>query len=208
MARLLSIDKDAVFGKLIRFWAWIDKNSVDGVVDGVVDADVDKLCFQNGFAHALAQVGWIHIDAVTERLTIPKFDRHNGESAKKRALKSERQARWRENCDPYVDNAPSTKASTREEKRRSKTLAPNGAFEQFWNAYPKKRSKDQALKAFAKINPDEQLLSAMLAAVKQAETREDWKRDGGQFIPYAATWLNAGGWKDEDPAQPKLRVAM
>lgn len=25
----------------------------------------------------------------------------------------------------------------------------------------------------------------------------DWKKDGGQFIPYPATWINRGGWEDE-----------
>lgn len=79
-------------------------------------------------------------------------------------------------------------------------------FEAFWRSYPKKRSKDQAAKAFDKINPDEQLLAVMVAAIERAKTRDDWKKDGGQFIPYAATWLNAGGWKDEDtPLAPILK---
>ena len=71
-------------------------------------------------------------------------------------------------------------------------------FGQFWAAYPKKKSKGEAERRFAKINPDEQLLATMLTAIEQAKTSRDWQKDGGQFIPNPATWLNAKGWLDED----------
>jgi hypothetical protein len=70
-------------------------------------------------------------------------------------------------------------------------------FDQFWPAYPKKRSKGQAEKAWAKINPSEQLFEAIMCGLKRAKTSEDWRREGGQYIPYPATWLNAKGWEDE-----------
>lgn len=71
-------------------------------------------------------------------------------------------------------------------------------FEQFWTAYPKKVSKGQAEKAWAKLSPDEQLLSRILSAVGRAKTRVDWLKDAGQFVPYPATWLGARGWEDAD----------
>ncbi|HOG17671.1 MAG TPA: replication protein [Syntrophales bacterium] len=70
-------------------------------------------------------------------------------------------------------------------------------FEAFWTAYPKKKSKGQAEKAFFRTNPDEQLAAVMMAAIERAKTSEEWLKDGGQFIPYPATWLNARGWEDE-----------
>src|SRR5688572_29570076 len=103
MARHLNIHKDAVVGKMVRVLAWFDRNSVDGVVDGVVATDVDAIAYQDGFAHAMSAVGWLVIDPAIAQVKMPKFDRHNGESAKKRALKNERQSRWRQNKDPYVD---------------------------------------------------------------------------------------------------------
>jgi len=138
MSRILNIDRDAVFGKLLRLWAWFDKNSVDGVVDGVVDADIDNICKQDGFAAACQSVGWLLIDKGSERISIPNFDRHNGESAKKRALKNERQARWRKNKDDdastNVDTHASTDASTREEKRRINTKeAADAADTTIWD---------------------------------------------------------------------------
>lgn len=72
----------------------------------------------------------------------------------------------------------------------------NGAFTAFWDAYPKKRSKGDAEKAWLKIKPNEQLAARIITAVEQATTSADWQREGGQFIPYPASWLNAKGWED------------
>ena len=80
-------------------------------------------------------------------------------------------------------------------------------FDDFWAIYPKRRSRAQAEKAWTKIKPSEQLAGEIIAAVKRAKTSEDWQKEGGQFIPYPATWLNAHGWKDDicTSAEPKFR---
>ncbi len=70
-------------------------------------------------------------------------------------------------------------------------------FEAFWTSYPKKKSIGRAERAFGKMNPDEQLMEAIMAGIERAKTSEDWLKDGGKFIPYPATWLNARGWEDE-----------
>lgn len=70
-------------------------------------------------------------------------------------------------------------------------------FEEFWEAYPKKKSKGYARKAWLKINPDDELFKKILEALSRAKRSDDWMKDAGQFIPYPATWLNAEGWEDE-----------
>lgn len=70
-------------------------------------------------------------------------------------------------------------------------------FNTLWEAYPRKKNKGQAEKAFFKINPDEQLLGIMLVAIKQAKESVAWQKEDGEYIPYPATWLNARGWEDE-----------
>jgi hypothetical protein len=90
------------------------------------------------------------------------------------------------------------------------SYAPLGAhvvknqFDRFWKAYPKKKSKGRAERAFLKINPDEQLLATMIATIEQAKTSEEWIKQGGQFIPYPASWLNARGWEDEETEKNPL----
>ncbi len=70
-------------------------------------------------------------------------------------------------------------------------------FDIFWKAYPKRKSRGQAEKAFEKVNPDESLLKTILAAIDQAKKSDDWQKESGQYIPYPATWLNNKGWEDE-----------
>lgn len=70
-------------------------------------------------------------------------------------------------------------------------------FERFWAAYPKKKSKGDAFKAWRTLNPSDEQVSRILAAIDRAKTSADWVKEGGQFIPYPATWIRATGWEDE-----------
>jgi hypothetical protein len=72
------------------------------------------------------------------------------------------------------------------------------SFERFWAAYPKKRNKGDALKAWRALKPSEELVTAILAAVERAKASVQWRKDEGQFIPYPATWLRARGFEDEE----------
>lgn len=80
-------------------------------------------------------------------------------------------------------------------KQDNNILAQN--FDEFWNAYPKKRSKDKAYKAFMKINPDANLLATMLEKIGEYKKTEEWQKDNGQFIPYPSSWLNGRRWEDK-----------
>ena len=73
-------------------------------------------------------------------------------------------------------------------------------FFTFWKAYPKKKAKKQAEKAFLKLKPDEALLDKMLKALERQKASQDWQKQEGQFIPYPATWLNGARWEDEEEA--------
>ena len=72
-------------------------------------------------------------------------------------------------------------------------------FETFWSAYPKKVGKDAGRKAFEKRNVDDELLKVMLDAIAVQSKSSSWTKDGGQFIPNPATWLNDGRWQDGAP---------
>lgn len=89
-----------------------------------------------------------------------------------------------------------TEAETENNSRASRS-ALNGKFTDFWQAYPRKKSKGDAEKAWLKIKPDEQLTARIIAAVEQAKTSADWTSEGGRYVPYPASWLNAKGWEDE-----------
>lgn len=79
-------------------------------------------------------------------------------------------------------------------------------FDRFWQAYPRKTAKPQAAKAFARLRPDEPLLSRMLAALALQRQSTQWQRDDGQFIPHPSTWINGRRWEDELPEQQQNDV--
>jgi hypothetical protein len=70
-------------------------------------------------------------------------------------------------------------------------------FEQFWSAYPRKMGKQDALKVFEKLAPDSTLLDLMLVALRAQSQLDQWQREGGKYIPHAATWLRGRRWEDE-----------
>ena len=83
-----------VVGMLLHFWAWADAQSRDGHVVGVTKNWIDRHVRRDGFAAAMEKVGWL-IDG-NDGISIPNFNRHNGQSAKKRAVDGKRQKNHRE----------------------------------------------------------------------------------------------------------------
>ncbi|HHQ4306221.1 TPA: hypothetical protein ACSP7Y_002217 [Serratia fonticola] len=98
LAEILDIDPDAALGKLIRLWAWADQQTIDGNAKCnaacVTKNAVDRITFVRGFAEALIQVGWLAMEG--NSLIFPNFERHNGNSSKKRALTNDRVTKMRE----------------------------------------------------------------------------------------------------------------
>lgn len=72
-------------------------------------------------------------------------------------------------------------------------------FEVFWLAYPKKKAKGDAQRAWSKLKPNADLTDSILQAIEAQKTAEDWTKENGKFIPYPATWLNSRRWEDESP---------
>lgn len=96
------------------------------------------------------------------------------------------------------------------EKNKEEQRAREKAFDSFWAAYPRKEAKSVAKAAFLKIGPDADLLEKMLSAVEAWKKSDQWTRDGGQYIPHPATWLNQRRWEDEPPkpAHPGARAPV
>lgn len=77
---------------------------------------------------------------------------------------------------------------------------PKGAkdgFEEFYAAFPRKEARAAAVKAFDEVTEP---VATLLAALDWQRERNEWKKDGGKYIPLPASWLNAERWKDEKPA--------
>ena len=93
-----------------------------------------------------------------------------------------------------VTATPDTKSGPRSPFRSKRQ---EQLFDQFWEQHPKKRNKGHAEKAWVKICPDDDLFDAIMNGLVLARNSPDWQKDGGQYIPYPSTWLNAKGWEDD-----------
>lgn len=103
-------------------------------------------------------------------------------------------------------------SAKKQRRRREPKAAPDWKperFEGFWRMYPLKKSKQAAIRAWDSLHPDDRLLAVMGHALQRQLASPEWQRkireEGGQGIPYPATWLNGRRWEDE--AQPD-RAAM
>lgn len=69
-------------------------------------------------------------------------------------------------------------------------------FDTFWREYPNKKNKGTARKAFEKAMKKTTFDTIMNAVRVQKQSRQ-WLKNGGEFIPYPSSWLNAEGWENE-----------
>ena len=76
------------------------------------------------------------------------------------------------------------------------TVEVESFFDTFWREYPRKKSKGTAQKAFAKAL-SRTTFDTIMTALRALKGSYEWTKNGGQYVPYPATWLNADGWNDE-----------
>lgn len=110
---------------------------------------------------------------------------------------------------PVVDKLPS-ESKKREEKKREEVDAQPTAhqpspsrkrkthFDLFWKKYPNKKSgPSHAFKSWEKYKSEMTIGFTMdiLRSVDRHIETEDWKKDGGKYIPLATTWLNQRRWE-------------
>ena len=106
--------------------------------------------------------------------------------------------------DSYSDSSSDSSLNSNSEGERGckgKGETKKSTFDEFWSAYPKKRSKGDAQKAWNMLKPDKQLVDDIMYAISFARETNDWKKEGGKYIPYPATWLRASGWEDSFDVQ-------
>jgi hypothetical protein len=118
MAESLRIDADAVVGKLLRIWTWFDNHSANGNAPVTVRALLDRHAGMTGFVAAMLTVGWL--TESNGRLIVGKFERHNGKTAKVRALGRVRTQSSRAKC-----NADSVTDALPEKRREEKSIKNN-----------------------------------------------------------------------------------
>lgn len=187
IAERLGIDPDAVLGKCIRVWSWFDSHTTNGSANGagVTKSLIDRITGVTGFADSMLFVGWLaQLEGDLGGFALPNFDRHNGETAKARALTAKRVAKHKS----AIANASGvTKPLPREDKKREEEnlitpsaqegsrLADDWALPEEWAAWCKRERPE--------LTPS--VVAANFADFWHAKAGKDAsKRD------WEATWRN------------------
>ena len=135
------------------------------------------------------------------------------------------------NEEECVSDALPREEKRREEKRReekietsaepkedhggkpfSSTASTNGlakyppGFEDFYAQFPKKVGKDAAARAYGRRKFSGEDRERLVEAIARQREWPTWKKNGGEFIPHPATWLNEGRWDDEAPRHSTNRA--
>lgn len=74
--------------------------------------------------------------------------------------------------------------------------APDEQFEIFWRAYPRKKDKGDARKAWEQTKMIRPLTADLVKAVIVQKSSADWTKEGGRYVPYPASWLRGERWED------------
>jgi len=93
IARLCGVSRGDAFLAWFRLWSHFDDMIETGFLDGFTMEDADEMGRLQGLGKALEQIGWIIFEP--HGCTVKKWDVHNGESAKRRALDANRKRQER-----------------------------------------------------------------------------------------------------------------
>lgn len=117
-------------------------------------------------------------------------------SAEKRKKTSTTVERPLNECSSDVLSISLSSSLSCSESDKLKERARDSQFDAFWSAYPEKKGKGAAMKAWDKLKASER--SACKDAI-EAQMRAHHFRglDGKDYIPHPATWLNQRRWEDE-----------
>lgn len=203
----------AIVGGLYWLWAMADEHTEDGILPGLTTRAIDRKTGINGLGAALVSISWL--EEHPEGVTIVGFEEHNGTSAKRRCVDAQTKANKRKSStdDPSdvlnvsgqdadnlrTDSGQKTPTcGAREEKRREerKDIDSDVGFASFWSVFPNKKAKQDAFKAWSKLKPCDALQASILKAIEIQRQGEDWRKEGGRFIPHPATWINGRRWED------------
>lgn len=199
MARALHLSRFDIVGRLVSVWSWADSHSFTGSGMDISEEDIDDIADLNGFADALRQVGWLKGRAAS--LEFPNFGRHNGQSAKRRAMESERKRLERMGCDDNADKRPHRKRTKcgqnadqrREEKIDATTTTTTGREVR---QFPQDVSEVDRFMAAQALHPIGDELTRCAERFFDEQSAVGWRNKHG--IPladwrplarqYAATW--------------------
>lgn len=112
-------------------------------------------------------------------------------------------------CNPHtvlpvtvtVTGTDNREPITETDNREPGTEQRASTFAEFWAAYPKKVGKGDAERAWKKVSGPAAVLALITEALRWQRVSDQWLKDGGQYVPNPATYINQRRWEDEPQEQ-------
>jgi DNA-binding transcriptional ArsR family regulator len=148
----------------------------------------------------LQKGGYITIEEVPGksnhyRLTIPQGVNHSSgvsHSSSRTTVQGGDEPQFTTGGEPQTTQTVSKPSKNRQSAQIPK--CPPDDFMAIWTEYPNKANRKRAADVWKKLQPDADLIEAMLKAIAQQKQTRQW-RDG--IVPHFTTWLNGERWLDE-----------
>lgn len=114
------------------------------------------------------------------------------------------------NRDQLSENQGSVvvKPDTNENKEPEQINENQHGFEKWWNIYPNKAARARALKAWKKLKPNSALQAVLTQDITLRARSEMWTKEGGQYVPHGATYLNQERWTDPLLIESKVKISL
>ena len=124
----LKADTLRTLGGLLSVWSLFDAHSHDGQLAGYTTDLVDELIGWPGFAGQMKAVGWLESASAEglQTLVIPRFDQHNGTSAKRRSMDAERKQTVRKMSASKADIERTKSGPDKIREEYSTPIVPKG----------------------------------------------------------------------------------
>lgn len=212
----VTLMRNAVTGALVALWVYADTHIRAGDELPISALAVDRMVGIDGFCEVVGE-DWIRSDNFGTTVILPGYCEKNGliSKDKRKSSNADRQRRYRERHRQEgdantnaVSNAVTRNAVTLLDLDQDQDITTSTTFASFWDSYPKKTAKQDALKAFKKLRLVNGDFQKVMAALEMAKQSEQWQRDSGKFIPHASTWLNGRRFEDEQTEAPKIRIDL
>lgn len=181
----------------------VDEEKADAILEALADmGKIDRELWEQ------AQVIWCQnlLDNLSDMYSkrtngAPKKPSIEKFTGRKSESKEETGAEIPEADEPEQPEAPQTPPTPPAPKPRRRK--PSGLpakqeerFNRFWHVYPRKVNIGSAEKAWAKIEPDEELTGKIIEAVRSAIKLDSRFREE-RYTPHPASWLNGREWLNE-----------
>lgn len=98
-----------------------------------------------------------------------------------------------------------TEIEAKPEAAESPAQNAERAFSSFWEDYPKKTDRDEALQIWKELDPDRETVQRIRESLADWKKSGQWLDDDGRYIPSAARWLRKRRWEMQ-PAPGKKQI--